>query len=113
MSAPKLIASALLGGFLLTAAKAEGVKRTCMGVLTDMKVIGIQLGDCDLNSMSATNLKRITDVCGEPSGIDSARETHCRISAVVSPHKSIPSENHGYGARVYVAHKLLSVEGRR
>lgn len=74
-----------------------------------MRVIGITLGDCDLNSMTAKDLKRITDVCGEPGGTNDAKETHCRISAIVSPHKSIPSENHGYGAPVYIVQKLLEV----
>jgi hypothetical protein len=42
----------------------------CSGFLTDMRTIGIQLGGCDLNSLSERDFKRVTDVCGSPGGID-------------------------------------------
>jgi hypothetical protein len=105
---PLLVALALV-----LSAYAEGTERVCAGVLTDMRVIGVTIGDCDLNSISESEFKRITDICGAPGGIDDeANETKCRIEAIVSPHKSIPSKNHGYGAPVYVVQKVLKVEKR-
>jgi hypothetical protein len=109
MPKPTLIPLVLFSSLMVTATNAQGIKSVCAGVLTDMRVIGITLGDCDLNSMTANDLKRITDACGEPANINGAKEMHCRISAIVSPHKSIPSENHRYGAPVYVAQQLLEV----
>jgi hypothetical protein len=91
---------------------AEGSEKVCAGTLTDMRVIGVTLGDCDLNSISENQLKQIMDICGEPKGVDDSSETKCLISAIASPHKFIPPEHHGYGAPVYVVQKVLKVEKR-
>ena len=70
----------------------------CSGTLTDMRTIGVQLGDCDLNSLSETDFKRVTDVCGQPGTIDDQNRPKCRV--VVSANKATP----------HVAHKVLKVE---
>jgi hypothetical protein len=84
----------------------------CTGAFTDMRVIGVTIGDCDLNSISDNEFKLITDICGTPGGIDNTNETKCSVRATVSPHKFIPREHHGYGAPVYVVQKVLKVEKR-
>jgi hypothetical protein len=102
----------------MTVSAGGSVEKVCAGILTDMRVIGVQIGDCDLNSISPNDFKRITDICGEPGRIDTGEgspraETKCRIRAiVVSPHKSVPPENHGYGAPIYVVIKVLKIEKR-
>ena len=91
-------------------AHAQGVERICSGDFTDMRVIGVTIGDCDLNSIPDKEFKSITDICGKPSGIDDTNEAQCRISAIVAPRKSIPPANHGYGAPAFVVQKVLKVE---
>jgi hypothetical protein len=98
---------------IATPAIAGGAEKVCTGILTDMRVIGVQLGDCDLNSISEKEFKRITDICGEPSGINSTNETKCRISEVITPpYKIIPPANHSYGASIYIVKKVLKIEKR-
>jgi hypothetical protein len=70
------------------ATPAIAAERVCSGALTDMRAIGITLGDCDLNSVSEEDFKRVTNVCGVPGGIDAPNETKCRVSATSSPHKT-------------------------
>jgi Sel1 repeat len=62
---------------------------TCKGALVDQRRVGISLGNCDLNSLSAIELKRITDVCGQPTGVgeDTNKKT-CYVRAVVGPKKT-------------------------
>jgi len=67
-------------------ATAAGVEKVCSGLLTDMRTIGVQLGNCDLNSISEKEFKRVTDVCGSPGGVDTTAP-RCRIRAIVLPHK--------------------------
>jgi hypothetical protein len=55
---------------LLAICPATAAERVCSGPLTDMRVIGITIGDCDLNSISEEELKRVTNVCGAPGSID-------------------------------------------
>src|SRR5258708_1483614 len=43
-----VIAFGLVSIFVLRTASAEGIEKVCAGVLTDMRVIGVQLGNCDL-----------------------------------------------------------------
>jgi len=92
------------------AATAKGKEKVCSGLLTDMRTIGVQLGDCDLNSLSSDDFKRVTDVCGEPSTIDDQNETKCRVWSIASVNKVMPANNHGYGARVHIVYKILKVE---
>jgi hypothetical protein len=77
----------------------------CAGLLTDMRTIGVQVGDCDLNSLSERDFRRVTAVCGSPGGIDDGAP-ECRIRAIVSPH--VPNANRtGF---INKAKRLLSVE---
>ena len=65
---------------------AANREMACSGFLTDMRTIGVQLGECDLNSLSERDFKRVTDVCGSPGGIDSSA-LRCRIRGVGSAHQ--------------------------
>jgi len=56
--------------------------QVCSGDLWDMRRIGLQIGGCDLNSISNKELKWITQVCGQPGGIDKV-PPYCRIEATV------------------------------
>src|SRR6266403_1456755 len=58
---------------------------TCKGTLTDQRRVGISLGDCDLNSLPRSDIKKITDVCGQPSGVDEdTNKKICFVRGVVS-----------------------------
>jgi hypothetical protein len=82
--------------------------RTCTGELTDMRVIGLTLGDCDLNRISANELTYLKSVCGEPWSSDNEGTVRkCTITVNASRIKSIPRENHGYGAPLYRVRKVL------
>jgi hypothetical protein len=48
----------------LANAKSKNVERVCTGELTDMRVIGVTLGDCDLNSITDDDFAYVEDVCG-------------------------------------------------
>jgi hypothetical protein len=70
--------------------KTEAVqKKDCYGTLRDVPVVGIQIGQCDLSSISDKELKQITDVCGKPGGIGArpggiyGYAPACRIEALV------------------------------
>jgi hypothetical protein len=69
----------------------------CSGTLTDMRKIGVQLGDCDLNSLSPSDFKRVTDICGQPGTIDDDNRPRCQVT--VSANKATP----------HVAYKVLKV----
>jgi hypothetical protein len=94
-------------------ARAQGVEHSCTGEFTDMRVIGLTLGDCDLNSISDKEVSYIKSVCGEPwtPGDDKAAPK-CKISVLASPTKSIPPERHGYGAPLYHVRKVVVTEKR-
>jgi hypothetical protein len=99
-----LALASLVGSVLVSPALAGNVERTCAGILTDMRTIGVQLDGCDLNSISESEFKRITDVCGSPGGIDETPPT-CRLRAIVSPHR--PNQ-YGTGF-VDIVQKVLNV----
>ena len=99
-----------IAGVLVMAAPAHAqtAQRTCSGEFTDMRVIGLTLGDCDLNHISDTELSYVKGVCGEPWTPDSdGKVPKCTIKVVASRTKSIPRENHGYGAPLYQVRKVL------
>ena len=50
-----LLAAAALAASMLPAHAESSVTRTCTGVLIDMRAIGVTLGDCDLNNISASD----------------------------------------------------------
>jgi hypothetical protein len=64
-------------------------RKDCYGTLAYMPVVGIHIGQCDLNSISNEELKQITDVCGQPGGIGArpggldGYAPACRIEALV------------------------------
>jgi len=60
-----------LAGSSIALASAE---RTCSGEFTDMRVIGLTLGDCDLNNLSANDLTYVKRICGQPWTPDSDTE---------------------------------------
>jgi hypothetical protein len=80
----RVVLALLVGSALASPALARDVQKTCSGVLTDMRTIGVQLGHCDFNSLSENEFKRITDVCGMPGGIDKSAPA-CRVLAIVLP----------------------------
>jgi hypothetical protein len=94
-----------------TIAQAQDVERICRGEFTDMRVIGLTLGDCDLNSISDSEVSYVKRVCGEPWGPDPSENNNevpkCAIKVIASRTKSIPPENHGYGAPLYQVRKVL------
>jgi hypothetical protein len=63
----------------------------CSGILTDQRAVGVSLGNCDLNSLSDADFKRVTDICGQPNGVgEDANKTNCKIRAIVVPKKNFP-----------------------
>jgi len=78
---------------------------TCKGTLIDQRRIGISLGDCDLNSLATSDLKKITDVCGQPSGVDedTNRKT-CYVRSVAGPKRK--------PGGIAVIEKVLGVKAR-
>jgi hypothetical protein len=92
-------------------ASAQGIERTCRGEFTDMRVIGLTLGDCDLNSISKDELKYVERICGEPWTIDSTdKPIRCTIKVIVSPTQSFAPGNHSYGAPLYHVRKVVVTE---
>jgi hypothetical protein len=86
MFKPTLITVVFVGTLMSITATAAGIEKVCTGLLTDMRTIGVQLGNCDLNSISENEFKRVTDVCGSPGGVGKT-PPRCRIRAIVLPHK--------------------------
>jgi hypothetical protein len=94
-----------------SSARAQGIERTCMGEFTDMRVIGLTLGDCDLNSISDKEVSYIKRICGEPwTPSDVKKAPKCTIRVIASPTKSIPTQNHEYGAPLYHVRRILVTE---
>jgi hypothetical protein len=93
-----------IGTFMPITATAAGIEKVCTGLLTDMRTIGVQLGNCDRNSISENQFKRVTDICGSPGGVDKT-SPECRIRAIVLPHKP---NKYGTGF-VDVVQKVLQV----
>ncbi|MFH0296483.1 hypothetical protein AAFX91_04470 [Bradyrhizobium sp. 31Argb] len=78
---------------------------SCRGTLIDQRVVGVSLGECDLNSLSETELRRITAVCGPPNGVDeTANHAICTIRALVFENEGAP------GVKVT---RVLSIRARR
>jgi Bacterial SH3 domain len=100
----KLIVIALFAMFVATGS-AHARVMTCSGDWVDMRAIGLNVGDCDLNSISVKELEKIKDICGEPwNPYDQENEgAQCRIKALV-----VPFTNQR-GAKVYKVLKMLRV----
>jgi hypothetical protein len=85
---------------------AEQKNVTCAGILTDQRTVGLSLGNCDLNALSDAELRQITDLCGQPNGVDEdANRTSCLVSAIAIPKRSAPG--------IMTATKLRTVTIRR
>jgi hypothetical protein len=86
--------------------KSYAAEYVCSEILTDQRVVGVSLGNCDLNSLSDAEFKRVTDVCGQPNGVgEDTNKTYCYIRATVVPKKNFP------GIRTVT--KLLGVAAER
>src|SRR5262249_16143581 len=80
----------LIAALLLCAATGAHAQtpRTCSGEFTDMRVIGITLGDCDLTWLSDADLDQVKKTCGEPSTIDTYKPpSKCSIKVIASDAK--------------------------
>jgi hypothetical protein len=76
-----------------------------------MRVIGLTLGDCDLNNLSEHDLTYVKRICGQPWTPDSdTKPGKCTIRVIASRTKSIPAANPGYGAPLYQVRKVLTTE---
>jgi len=100
------VAGALLAS--VSIAQAQNKRQMCSGEFVEMRIVGLQLGDCDLNHIPKDDLNRVKKVCGEPSGVGDHRPApKCSIQVIASSNKSLPAESHGYGARVYRVQRVL------
>ena len=96
-----LISVPMVAVFTGTQARATDV--TCSGVLLDQRVVGVSLGNCDLNSISEGEYKMVVEACGQPNGVgEDKNKTVCQVRAVVDRKK---------GSNV--ARKILSVKAAK
>jgi hypothetical protein len=95
----------LIFGPIVDASTAWSFQLTCAGRLTIMREAGLELGQCDLNLLSAKEVNEIEDICGTPGTIDAPADTECRISAIVSPSPEGDSD-------LYKVLKVLTVDKR-
>jgi hypothetical protein len=73
-----------------------------------MRVIGLTLGDCDLNNISDNELSYVKRICGDPWTPDSdTKAKKCTIRVVASRTKSKSSDNPGDGAPLYRVRKVV------
>jgi len=78
-----------------------------------MRVIGLTLGDCDLNNISDIELMYVKRVCGEPWTLDShSKAPKCTIRVISSRSKSFAPANDGYGAPLYQVRNVLMTKLR-
>jgi hypothetical protein len=76
----------IIGLALAFTRQASAADYVCNGILTDQRSVGISLGNCDLNSLSDADLKRVTAACGQPNGVDEdSNKTVCYVRAVTVP----------------------------
>jgi hypothetical protein len=79
----------LLSGIMSLPSAAHTADTTCSGVLRDQRVVGVSLGNCDLNSLSEKEFQEIVRVCGQPNGVgDDANNTTCHIRVIAVPKKN-------------------------
>ena len=63
----------------------------CSGILMDQRVVGVSLGNCELNSLSDTDFKRVTGICGQPNAAGAeANKTYCYVRGTVVQKKNFP-----------------------
>jgi hypothetical protein len=66
-------------------------KPSCDGILTDQRAVGISLGNCDLNSLSAADYDKIIRICGKPNGADEdTNKTACHVRGASVAKKGFP-----------------------
>jgi hypothetical protein len=76
---------------LLGPKPTQASETTCSGILTDQRAVGLSLGECDLNSVSDEEFRKITNVCGQPNGVgEDTNKTTCHVRGVFVPKKGIP-----------------------
>lgn len=95
-----VLAVALIGH-----ASAADKRKTCSGEWTDMRVIGLTLGNCDLNDVSQSDRQYIRHRCGEPwTPEESGKRTAkiCAITVVAGPRRP-----NGRGALVYPVRRVV------
>jgi hypothetical protein len=101
------LAAALMGGTIIDASAASGLRLMCSGDLTNTQANGDTLGQCDLNFISVKEMTEIENVCGIPGTVDTPAENKCRIRAMVSPEPS-PAANR----KLYRVLDVLAVDKR-
>jgi hypothetical protein len=87
---------------------ASTLKITCSGTLTNTRVDGVTLGQCDLNFISVKQMDEIETICGIPGTVDTPTENQCRIRAVVSPDPIFTADKR----KLYEVLELWSVDKR-
>jgi hypothetical protein len=88
------------------AQQSSAAEYVCSGILVDQRTVGVSLGNCDLNSLSGADFKRVADVCGQPNGVgENANRTTCHVRATVVPKNNFP------GIRIVT--RLLGVAAER
>jgi hypothetical protein len=87
---------------------ASTLKITRSGALTNTRVDGVTLGQCDLNFISVKQMDEIENICGIPGTVDTPTENQCRIRAVVSPDPIFTADKR----KLYKVLELWSVDKR-
>ena len=109
----KLLLTGIAVLFLATGtAHARPREMICSGDWVDMRAIGLNIGKCDVNSVSDDDLKIIKNACAEPWDPTSDQEsTQCQIRALVVPFKNQRGAEAFKVLRVYRA-SILSRRSR-
>lgn len=100
-----IVASIVLVVALIGCASAANIRKTCSGQWTDMRVIGLTLGDCDLNDVSSADRQYVRHRCGEPwTPEQSEKRTAkaCAITVIAGPRRP-----NGRGALVYPVRRVV------
>jgi hypothetical protein len=106
-SAMALATAFMIGGTIVDASAASGLRLMCSGNLTNTQANGDTLGQCDLNFISVKEMTEIENVCGIPGTVDTPAENNCRIRAIVSPEPTPPANR-----KLYRVLDVLTVDKR-
>jgi hypothetical protein len=106
-AAMTLATAFMIGGTIVDASAASGLRLMCSGDLTNTRANGDTLGPCDLNFISVKEIAEIENVCGIPGTVDTPAENECRIRAIVSPEPT-PAANR----KLYRVLDVLTVDKR-
>ena len=100
-----LAVSAAFSTALIGSTSAADKRRVCSGEWTDMRRIGLSIGDCDLNDISDADLDYVHRRCGEPWGPwknEQRTGKTCIITVIAGPRKP-----NARGAPVYPVRKVV------